>query len=136
MAMSIASSIAASGMNVAALRLQVSASNVANVLSDGPLSGSNNSNSYPSAYVPLRVDQIDTVGGGTSATVSPISPSAVPVFDPTAPYANQDGLEASPNVDLASAMIQQIIASYTFAGNAKVMQIAGQMTAALLNITA
>ena len=134
--MSLASSIAASGMNVAALRLQVSASNVANLMSDGPLSGSSNANSYPSAYVPLRVDQIATVGGGTSATVSPILPNAVPVFDPTAPYANQNGMVASPNVDLASEMIQQIIANYTFAANAKVMQIDGQMTAALVNITA
>ena len=134
--MSIASSIAASGMNVAALRLQVSASNVANVMSNGPLPGSNDSKSYPGAYVPSRVDQTATVGGGTSATVSPISPSAVPVFDPTAPYANQEGMVASPNVDLASEMIQQVIASYTFAANAKVMQIDGQMTAALLNIIA
>jgi len=134
--MSIASSIAASGMNVAALRLQVSASNVANVMSNGPLSGSNDSKNYPGAYVPSRVDQTATVGGGTSATVSPISPSAVPVFDPTAPYANQEGMVASPNVDLASEMIQQVIASYTFAANAKVMQIDGQMTAALLNIIA
>ncbi len=53
--MSIASTIAVSGLNVASLRLQVSASNVANSLSDG--------------YAPLQVDQVENANGGTSATV-------------------------------------------------------------------
>ena len=134
--MSIASSIAISGMNAATLRLQVSADNVANALSDGPLPSSVSAASFPSAYAPLRVDQIDTMGGGTSASVRTISPSYVPKFDPTAPYAGGNGMVASPNVDLSSEIIQQAIARYTFASNAQVLKTDAQMTATLLNITA
>ncbi len=41
--------------------------------------------------------------------------------DPSAPFANQDGLVAAPNVDLAQEMVSQLVARYSFAANAKVM---------------
>ena len=50
---------------------------------------------------PCASNQTDVVGGGTSATVSAVSPATVATFDPTAPFANSDGFVASPNVDLA-----------------------------------
>jgi len=134
--MSAASSIAISGMNAATLRLQVSADNVANALSDGPLPSSVNGASFPGQYVPLRVDQIDIVGGSTSASIRTVSPSYVPKFDPTAPYADGNGMVASPNVDLSSEIIQQALARYSFAANAQVLKTDAQMTATLLNITA
>jgi flagellar basal-body rod protein FlgC len=134
--MSIASSIAVSGMAAAALRLQVSANNVANARSAGPLPGSANSAGFPAAYVPARVDQVDMAGGGTSATVGTISPGAVPAYDPTAPYADGNGMVASPNVDLASEIIQQLLARYSFAANAQVVRTDAQMTAALFDTLA
>ena len=134
--MSIASTIAVSGLNVAMLRLQVAAGNIANSLSDGPLPGVPNPENFPAAYTPLRVNQSDIVGGGTSATVSSISPATVSTFDPTAPFANSDGMVASPNVDLANEMMQLLIARYSFAANAQVIRADAQMTAALLNIMA
>ena len=134
--MSIASTIAVSGLNVASLRLQVAANNIANSLSDGPLPGAANPDNVPPAYTPLRVNQTDLAGGGTSATVSSVSPATVSTFDPTASFANVDGFVASPNVDLANEMIQLLIARYTFAANAQVIRADAQMSAALLNITA
>jgi flagellar basal-body rod protein FlgC len=134
--MSIASSIAVSGLNAASLRLQVAASNIANALSDGPLPGVPNPENFPSAYTPLRVNQTDVAGGGTSASVGAVTPATVSTFDPTAPFANSDGLVASPNVDLASEMIQLLIARYNYAANAQVIRADAQMSAALLNITA
>jgi flagellar basal-body rod protein FlgC len=134
--MSIASTIAVTGLNAASLRLQVAASNIANVLSDGPLPGTPNPEIFPAAYTPLRVNQTDVVGGGTSATVSAVSPATVSSFDPSAPFANSDGFVASPNVDLASEMIQLLIARYNYAANAQVIRADAQMSAALLNITA
>jgi flagellar basal-body rod protein FlgC len=134
--MNIASTIAVSGMNAATLRLRVSASNVANTLSDGPLPDAANVGAYPAAYNALQVDQTDTVGGGTNATVTTASPGTVPVYGPNAPYADSQGMVASPNVDLSSEIIQQLVASYTFAANAQVVRSDAQMTAALFNITA
>jgi flagellar basal-body rod protein FlgC len=72
--MSIVSSIAASGMAVATMRLQVSANKVANA--------------------------------------------------------------ASPDVDLAGEIVQQIMARVSFAANAQVMKTDAQMTAALFDIKA
>ena len=134
--MSIASTIAVSGLNVATLRLDVAASNIANALSDGPLADAANAGAFPAAYTPLRVNQTDVAGGGTTATVSAISPATVPIYDPGAPFAGRGGMVASPNVDLAGELVQALIARYSFAANAQVIRADAQMSAALLNIFA
>jgi flagellar basal-body rod protein FlgC len=146
-------SIATSGLSAASLRVSVAASNIANVLTTGPLpatggsspsgvgagNSSNNSN-FPAAFVPLRVNQVDQTSGatpgGTVATVSTVSPSFVAQSDPTAPFANQDGLVAAPNVDLASEFLQLLIAKESFAANAKVIQAFNNTAKSLLDITA
>jgi flagellar basal-body rod protein FlgC len=134
--MSIASTIAVSGMTAASLRLQVSANNVANALSSGPLPGMANSAGYPAAYIPERVNQTDIAGGGTGASIGFVSPSYVPAYDPAAPYADSNGMVASPNVDFAAELVQQIIARYTFAANAHVVRADAQMTSALFDALA
>jgi flagellar basal-body rod protein FlgC len=138
-------SIATSGLSAASLRLNVTANNIANALTTGPLpatggsggtgSSSNNSN-FPAAFVPLQVNQVDQTSGGTVATVAPVSPSFVAQSDPGAPFANQDGLVAAPNVDLASQFVQLLTAKYSFAANAKVIQAYADTTKSLLDITA
>ena len=124
-------------MSATSLRLVVSASNIANTSTTGPLPDANTSSGtgHPSAYSPLRVDQID-VGGRTAATVTTVSPNYVPMYDPSAPYADKSGMVAAPNIDLANEAVQQIIASYTFAANVTVMTIDSQMTSMLLNMAA
>jgi flagellar basal-body rod protein FlgC len=127
--------IAASGMAAASRRLEVSASNIANMSDTGPLPGAGASNAaaYPAAYAPKRLDQI-AVAGGTAVTVTTVSPSYVPSYDPSAPYADKSGMVAAPNVDLANEVVQQITARYAFALNAKVMQAGSDMMKALLDI--
>ena len=144
-------SIATSGLSAASLRLDVTASNIANELTTGPLpapggsnasGGAGNPNNAANfqAYVPLQVNQVDQTNGstpgGTTAVVSAVSPSFVPQFEPGSPFANQDGLVAAPNVDLASQFIQLLTAKYTFAANAKVIQSYNDTTKSLLDITA
>jgi flagellar basal-body rod protein FlgC len=120
--MSIASTIAVSGLNAASLRLQVSASNVANAMSQG--------------YAPLQVDQVETTGGGTHGIVRPLTPATVPVYDPTSPSADGKGMVASPNVSLEEEAVQELIARYTFAANALVVRADAQMTKTLIDATA
>lgn len=140
-------SIATSGLSAASLRVNVTASNIANVRTTGPLpasgasagaGSSSTSSAYPAAYVPLRVDQVDqssgSTPGGTIATVSTVSPSYTAQSDPSAPYANQDGLVAAPNVDLASEFVQLATAKYSFIANAKVIQAYSETTESLLDI--
>ncbi len=144
-------SIATSGLSAASLRIDVTASNIANALTTGPLpaaSGSgnaggadnpNNASNFQ-AYVPLQVSQIDQADGstpaGTAAVVSTVTPAFVPQFDPDSPFANQDGLVAAPNVDLASQFVQLLTAKYSFAANAKVIQTYADTQKSLLDITA
>jgi len=136
--MSSIQSIAVSGMLAATQRLQVSARNVANVRSDGALPDAqgNYAPDAPRAYAPLRVDQVDLATGGTRAVVTEVSPSYVATYDPSAPYANQDGMVASPNVDLADEIVQQLMASYTYAANARVVTSYKQMVKSLFDISA
>lgn len=129
-------SIALSGITAAEKRLQVSANNVANANSDGPLppaSGAGQTQ-YPPAYVPQQVNQVATANGGTQAVVSNVQPSYQAVSDPTAPYANSSGQVASPNVDLANEAIQQQLAQTSFASNAQVINAYSQIQQTLLNI--
>jgi flagellar basal-body rod protein FlgC len=143
-------SIATSGLSAASLRVSVAASNIANISTTGPLPASGGSGTsagagsssiaptFPAAYVPLRVDQVSqssgSTPGGTIATVSTVSPSYTAQSDPSAPFANQDGLVAAPNVDLANEFAQLAIAKYSFIANAKVIQAYSETEDALLDI--
>ena len=132
--------------------MSVAASNIANVRTTGPLPASDGSSAstvsgtsgiaptFPAAYVPLRVDQVSQSSGsnpgGTIATVSTVSPSYTAQFDPSAPYANGDGLVAAPNVDIANEFVQLAAAKYSFIANAKVLQAYAETEKSLLDVTA
>ena len=136
--MSSTLSIAASGLAAAFQRLQVSADNVANADSDGPTTSASAADQaqYQPAYIAQQVNQVATPGGGAKASVSNAQPGTVTAHDPTAPYADQNGNVSAPNVDIASEIIQQAIASYEFAADADVMNVQQKTTQALLNIQA
>lgn len=133
--MSSISSIAVSGLNAATRRLEVSASNVANQQSTGTLPGANGAvpAGAPQAYRPLQVNQTATRGGGTQTSVTASSPGTVAVSDPTAPFANADGLVAAPNVDLAQELIGQMLAKYSYTANLATLKADNAMTKSLLD---
>ncbi len=131
-------SIAASGAAAAATRLDVSADNVANANSDGPLptAGAAVQARYAPAYAAQQVDQVATPGGGTSAVVVDVQPGTLAAYAPTAPYADKNGEVATPNVDYSYEAMQQATASYSFAMNVAVMRVYAQMMQALLDVQA
>jgi flagellar basal-body rod protein FlgC len=55
-------------------------------------------------------------------------------FDPSAPFADANGMVASPNVNLANEAVQQLISRYTFVMNAVVVRTYEQMMKSLLDI--
>jgi flagellar basal-body rod protein FlgC len=136
--MSSIASIAASGMSAAVRRLEASARNVANARSDGPLPSASAAvrAEFPEAYKPLRVDQVETEGGGTRAVVRHDEPFHVRAYDPNAPYADSEGMVAQPNVDLANEAVQQLMARTSFAANALVVRAYGRMMKSLLDVKA
>jgi flagellar basal-body rod protein FlgC len=136
--MSSISTIALTGLTAAARRLDVSADNVANVMTSGSLPSTDGTvpSGAPKAYDPLELMQSENVGGGTQTAVRTTRPSYVATSDPSAPFANQDGLVAAPNVDLSKEMISQVIARYSFATNARVLKADDQMTRTLIDTMA
>jgi flagellar basal-body rod protein FlgC len=130
-AMSIASSIALSGINVATLRLQVSASNVANARSYDPLPGSADAADPSRPYVPLRVNQVAAADGGTRATVTR-STDAAPANDASAYW----DFAANPYVALTNELVQQLVARFDLNANAKVLGADARLSATLLDIKA
>jgi flagellar basal-body rod protein FlgC len=125
-------------MNAATRRLEVSASNVANVMTTGALPATNGTvaTGPPQAYQPLRLNETASANGGTQTSVTASAPSYVAISDPQAPFANQNGLVAAPNVDISQEMINQMIASYSFTANAGVLKAEDLMTKTLLDTTA
>jgi flagellar basal-body rod protein FlgC len=129
-------SIAVSGITAASERLQDSASNVANADSDGPLPSADPAvqAQFPAAYAPTQVEQVATPGGGTKAVVTHVQPSSLPAYDPTAPYADQNGMVAEPNVNYANEAMQQTIARYDYVFNAYVMRVYSRMMKSLVDV--
>ncbi len=136
--MSSISTIALSGLNAASRRLEVSAANVANVLTTGALPTSDGTlpAGAPRAYDPLAIVQTASAGGGTQTSITTLTPPTTAVSDPQAPYANPDGLVAAPNIDLAQEAVGQIITRYSFQANLLTLKTDDRLTQALLNITA
>jgi flagellar basal-body rod protein FlgC len=136
--MSSISTTALSGMNAAARRLEVSASNVANASSTGAVPNADGTlpAGAPRAYAPLQLVQTESAGGGVQTTVTMATPSTITVSDPNAPFANKNGLVTAPNVDLSQEMVGQLIASYSFAANAATLKASDRMTKSLLDVTA
>lgn len=108
-------SIAASGMMAAQVQLAASASNIANMQDDGPAG---------SAYQPVMVDETTAPGGGVQTSLSSMTPGNILAYDPSAPFANLQGMVAAPNVDPAAEMVNQLTATIAFKANLAVFKAA------------
>lgn len=92
-----------SGMQAASLRLEAVASNVANVSTPG--------------YEPVGVE-LSPTGGGVAATL---------VARSSGGGAKVEGLDNLPRVDLASEMVDMLMASIQYKANTKVAAVASGM---------
>jgi flagellar basal-body rod protein FlgC len=133
--MSPVSAIALSGMKAAMQRFGAAASNIANVRSHGPLPSAT-ATGYPPAYTPVDVVQMSVLGGGVVSRVVNSPRGPVAYYDPSAPYADAQGMVAAPDIDLGSEMVDLITAELDFAANLVVLRAESDMLAALLDIKA
>lgn len=127
--------IALSGLNAASKTIEASASNIANAGADGALDPAKG----PAPYQALTTAQTTlTDGNGGSAGVqTQIIPSQkpfVPAFSPDSPFANADGLVATPNVNLAEDIVNLQVASNSYKANLKVIQAQSDIQKDLLSI--
>lgn len=132
--------IAASGMAAAATSLTASASNIANMETVGPVpSGgplqpvlSNSGGVYQAVSATTQA----LPGGGATATISNTLPSYTLAYDPSAPFANLQGMVAAPNVDPVAEAVNQISASTAFRANLAVFETASKNFKSLLDTLA
>jgi len=134
--MSAIPSIAAVSVAASSHRLDAFPHNVANGAASGPLptplaasaapvsntAPASNQASVANVQGPARANHVDATGAppGTaaaSAATQP-APSVVVDYDPRSPYGPTNGVP--PSADLASEMIQQLVAYYPFTANGQV----------------
>ena len=119
-----AMSIARSGLDAATRRLEVSASNIANLRTTGPAPGADGTTT---AYRALTVRQTDATGGGVLSEIVPRDPGWTVEPGPGDPNADARGLVAAPNVDLVTETSDLLMARIGYAAAAEVMKVADDM---------
>lgn len=135
-----AMAIAASGMAAAQASLTASASNVANIETTGPVPATSPSQPVPqgagNVYQPVSTTLTSLPSGGVQASLSNTLPSYTLAYDPSAPFANLQGMVAAPNVDLAAEAVNQMSASLAFRANLAVFKAADKTFKSLLDTLA
>ena len=140
--------IALSGLKANEDRAAVAAENIANISTAGSIPGS--AVDHPKdVYIPSRATQtaISTYnpgynssgtvrGAGVRSDVVKKDPGYVIAPDQSAPYADENGLVAVPDVDLASEIVNLKLASTLFRANVSVIRTVQEMNDALLDIKA
>jgi flagellar basal-body rod protein FlgC len=119
---------ALSGLQANTERVRVAANNIANAGNIGALDPTDG----PAPYTPQDVVAIADPLGGVQAQVIARDPAYVPAPDANSPYANDQGVVAVPNVDLAEEIVDLNLAKTAYAANALALRVAGEMQDELL----
>jgi flagellar basal-body rod protein FlgC len=128
--------VAVSGMNAADRRLDAAAANIVNALDTAPHRNEpvkpvgNASPSPPKddgLYRPVDVWQSTQEGGGTKAQYVERDPARKTEYKPDDSQANGQGLVDTPRVDVASELVDTIIAQHAYEAAIKAVQTRDQM---------
>ena len=134
-----AMAIAASGLAAASASLTAGASNIANMETTGAVPATSPMQPLPAnsgVYQPVSATTQALPGGGVAAAISNTPPSYTLAYDPSAPFANLQGMVAAPNVDLAAQAVNQLSSALAFRANLAVFQVASKDFKTLLDILA
>lgn len=138
--MTDAVSIALSGLTAQKQRLAVSASNIANVSTAGSVPSADPSAPASTVYRPLQANltsvNIQGEGAGVKAEISEKQNPYSVIYDPTNFYANNEGLIAVPNVDLAEEIVKTMETKNAFKATLSVIKTEDEMMGDLLDILA
>ena len=121
---------AISGMTAAAKRAEVSAQNIVNIDSVGTPGAKGENESYKAIEPVQTTDET----GAPTVKVRERDPATVNAFVPNNPLANDQGLVESPNVDLASEIINQNLALHSYKANVKMFEVWNELQKVTLDI--
>jgi len=129
-------SVAVSGMNAADRRVDVAAANIVNALDTvphrkEPVQPVGGVAAAPpkddGLYRPVDVWQSTVEGGGTKAQDVPRDPGRTTQYQPDNPQADQQGLVDMPRIDIASELVDTILAQHAYEAAIKAVQTRDQM---------
>lgn len=124
-----------SGLIASTVRLNVAASNIANMqVKSTPKRAVPNGLVFSPGYTPLRVEQTSTASGGVQAKAVAVSPASLTIFDPSSPLANEQGAVNIPNVSLPAEIGELRRASQAYKANALVLKTLDETFKTLLEI--
>jgi flagellar basal-body rod protein FlgC len=127
--------IAASGMTAQNLRMNLVASNLANV--DAVSSSTESTYRSRQPVFQTVLDQQSTDGGTAGVRMAGVVESSAPLTREHAPHhpmADDEGYIYRPNVNTVEEMANMISASRSYQNNVEVINSARQMLAALINL--
>lgn len=127
--------IAATGMNAQNLRLNVVASNMANV--DAVSSSEGDTYKARQPIFKAMVDQYNPNAPSGGVHMAGVVESEAPLvreFNPNHPMADEDGYIFRPNVNPVEEMANMISASRAYQSNVEIVNAAKQMMSAVLNL--
>lgn len=122
---------ALSGLVAAIRRTEAAATNTANASDVSRLKPKEGD---APAFQPLLVSQTAQPGGGVKAEFRPVDPATLTAPGGDSPSADEDGLVAIPNVDLAEQRVDALSAQRAFEANLKIIRVASEMQDAVLDI--
>lgn len=129
--MTDALSIALSGLSAQSRRLSVAASNIANASTVGALPTAESPAS--TVYKPLSVSYTALATGGVLAQTVEDAQGYSPIYDPSSPFANQEGLVAAPDVDFNQEVVSLMTTKTAYKANISVIKTQDEMMGALLD---
>lgn len=122
-------SIASSGLRAAALQVNVTANNIANMRTNG-----NFDETAPQAFQAQDVVQNSLPSGGVEGRVVGRDPKSLVAFDPNSPLADALGRIRVPNISLENEMVSLISAKYSYQASLKILDTKNDMTKQTLDI--
>lgn len=125
---------ALSGLNAASKKIEVSASNVANLTTTGSLNDPDNAPYNALTTIQETITDGDGNSLGVKSKVIPKNTPFVPAYSPNSPFADSEGLIGVPNVDLAEEGVNIIASKIAFKANVKVIQAVSELSEDLLRI--
>lgn len=121
--------IALTGLNSAVLRLNASASNIANVSTTGSLADTDHA---PYTTITTQSTALGTIGGvHTEFTAQ--EPAFTPAYAQDSPFADENGLIGVPNVSLAEELVNLKLAAISYKANLSTIKVAGELFDELLD---
>ena len=120
-------------MRAAELRAQASSRNIANANTVGSLPNAQGARQTREACQPVDVVLSSLAGGGVHAELRSTYKPPVEAYSPSSAYADERGMVAAPNIDVAKELNDLISTEMSYKANAMVVNVATRMFDALID---